>query len=284
MADIRPQIVPAGGLPTGTKEAGRRVDFKPDNFSLAIATKGYRMWWSRAGICPCRNNLQTDQPQTTCELCKGHGYFYFLPEVGLDKYTTDSHGNPIQLNAAKDAVLVQAIMTSATSDPQVYERFGEWLFGTVKITVEHGNKLSYRDRLVCADALMAWSQLIEYDGGETIPVSGGYFRNGLRYPAVGVNLLRSVSSVYLEGEHWFLTDAGAIQWLAPAAQRPESGAMLTAHYTFAPVYRIIDHVYAIRDSLVAQKTGAGTLADQVRKLPVHAMAKLDFLVEEPTDA
>jgi hypothetical protein len=272
--------MPAGGLPTGVKEAGQRVDFRAEQFSLLIATKGYRVWWSRAAICPCRNNTETDQPKTTCQLCHGTGFFKFLPEIGLDKYPVDSFGNAIQINAAKNAVLIQLNITQASKDPQILERFGTWIFGTVRVTSEWCNKLSYRDYLTLADAIMAWSQLIEYQGGETIPVTGGYKQDGPRYKIVQCNLLRSVDQVYTEGEHYFVNESGGITWLLPAASRPSTGTLLSIHYYFNPIYRVLDHVYAYRDSLIAKKTGAATLAEQVKKLPTHAMAKLDFLLED----
>lgn len=277
---LKPQIMPAGGLPTGVKEAGQRVDFKSDKFSLAIATKGYRMWWSRAGICPCRNNSQTDQPLTTCELCNGHGYFYFLPEIGLDKYTTDSYGNPIQLNSTKDAVMIQAIMTSANKDPQIFERFGEWIFGSIKITVEHANKFSYHDRLICVDALMAWSQLIKYDGNEIISVTGGYDQTGIRYPVVSVNLLRSTSQIFVENEDYYINDQGGITWIISSTERPDEDEILSLHYNFNPVFNVIEYVYAFRDTLVFHKNKTASLAEQVNKLPIHAIGKLDFLIDE----
>jgi hypothetical protein len=69
MAGLTPKIIT--GLPSGVKERGQRVDFRAEQFDLVIQTKGQRMWWSRAAVCPCRNNPQTDQPDVVCGLRKG---------------------------------------------------------------------------------------------------------------------------------------------------------------------------------------------------------------------
>jgi len=280
MSDLRPSIIT--GLPTGTKEAGQRVDFKPDKFDLAIITKGYRVWWSRSGICPCRNNDQTDQAQVNCPVCKGTGWFHYLPDLGLEGYTHDPYGNPIEINDAGDAVSIMAIMTAATLDPQIYEKFGEWTFGTLKVSTQAMNRIGYRDRLVLRDAELVWGQLIEFDGETKIEVTGGRSNAGLRYPAVRTQLLCRVSSAgerinyRLDVDYQIDTDGGLV-WLTTP---PDPDTMLFLSYTINPVFRVLDHVFAFRDTLVAAKTAAKSVADQHRKLPVHAMAKLDFLVDE----
>lgn len=269
---LRPTITT--GLPSGTKEAGRRVDFKPSNFDLAIVTKGYRAWWSRCGICPCRNNDQTDQAAVNCTLCSGTGWFFYLPEIGLDAYEEDQHGNAITINDAGDAVMIDALMTSQTLDPQIYEKFGEWLFGTAKVTVQPENKLAYRDRLVLADSTMMWGQLIEANGASVIPVTNGLSKHGLRYPAVSVNMLRTVATIFREGTHYTVDPAGTITWLVTP---PAEETLLSINYLIHPVFRIMDHVYAYRDTPVAAKTKALSRAAQHQPLPLHAIAKLDYL-------
>lgn len=275
---MRPSIIT--GLPSGTKEAGQRVDFRPDKFDLAIVTKGYRMWWSRAGICPCRNNVQTDQANVNCAICSGTGWFYFLPELGLDAFTEDEHGNALEISDDGDAVGISVLCTSATLDPQIYERFGEWAFGTIKMSTQQENRLGYRDRLVMRDSEMVWGQLIEFDGAATIPITGGRSNAGLRYPAVRTILLARVEGTtrinYREGVDYTIASDGSLAW----SVTPPAATTLFISYVINPVFRILDHVFAFRDSPVALKTKALTLAEQHRKLPVHAMARLDFLVDE----
>jgi hypothetical protein len=259
------------GLPAGVKPTPR-ADFRPTEFDQAITTKGYRMYWSRAGICPCVNNTQTEQPDPTCQLCHGDAYYYFLPEASLASFTVDGAGNPIQLNVAENGVLIYVLMTSLTQDVQVFEKFGEWVFGTARATTQPENKLGYRDRLVAAESEMTWAQVIEYDGSAVIPITGERKKSGLRYPFTSVNQLRSTSTVFLEGTDFHLTPQGTIQWVTA----PATGTRLSIHGTIRPVWIVMDHVNTYRDT---QLEGGGGIAQQkFKRLPVQAVCKLDFLV------
>lgn len=271
--DLTPTIVT--GLPADTK-ARPRSDFRPTEFDQAILTKGYRMFWSRAGVCPCLNNDQTEQPDPLCPLCKGDAYYYFLPDEALAQGSQkDAYGNAVQLNDAGDAVLIYVLMTSMTQDVQILEKFGEWVFGMSKVTTQPGNKLGYRDRLIAVDSDMAWAQIIEFDGADEIPVVGERNKKGLRYPFVSVHQLRSVATRYRIGSDFMLGSSGTIQWLPGRA--PDAGTRLSIHGTIHPVWIVMDHINAYRDTQLEGATPS-VAAQKRQKLPVHAMAKLDFLV------
>jgi hypothetical protein len=271
---LKPEIVT--GLPSGTKEAGQRVDFKPDKFDLAITTKGYRCWWSRAAPCPCSNNEQTRQPDPACTLCDGYGEFLFLPEQDLETYSEDSHGNPIEISDDGLSVGIDVLMTGLTRDSQIFERFGAWTFGVARCTTQAGNELAWRDRLIMRDTTINWAQGIETDGGAVIRVGRSLAR--LRYKALSVNMLRSRSQIYRQPGDFSVNSSGQIVWASAAI--PDSGTNLSVHYKIHPVYRIIDWPHTIRDSKVAMKAQAADRAAQHRKLPTQCTAKLDFLADE----
>lgn len=278
MSDLVPKIVT--GLPPGVK--GRpRGDFRLAEFQRLFPTKGYRLWWSRAGICPCLNNDQTEQPDPNCPLCKGRSYYYFCPDYAVwtapEGVAKDAHGNPAEVNAARDAVMIQAIMTGFTKNVEVFERFGEWVFGVARCTVMPENKLGYRDRLTSVDSIMSWAQIIEYDGEATIPITGGISKRGLRYPAVDVNLFRSLAEVFRPGTDYEITPAGELHWLR--STRPAAGTRLSLHYQIHPVWIVLDHLNTYRDTLIQMKAISDNPADQFRNLPIQAAVKLDFLVE-----
>lgn len=275
MADLRPSI--NTGLPTGVKDR-QRVDFNKDSFDRLIHQKGYQFYWSKAAICPCQNNDQTRQPDPVCNLCKGRGWIYFLPELGLENYSTDAHGNPIVLNEAKDAVLVTFHMTQASKDPQAYERMGAFVFGTVKLTGYSSNRLSYRDRLMAVDSIMCWSQLVtvKQDAQGLITVNQGRDFYGLRYPIINVHMIRSTDKIFQEGTDYWVNDSGELEWQTTELTAEQQ---LSITYDIHPVYIVLDHVYAFRDTMVAKKNKAVTRADQHTKMPIHAMARLDFLYE-----
>jgi hypothetical protein len=275
VSDLKPEIIT--GLPTGVKEAGQRVDFKPDKFDLAIVTKGYRVWWSRAAPCPCVNNPQTRQPDPTCELCDGYGEMLFLPEASLEVYSEDQHGNPIELSEDRLSVGIDVLMTGLTRDSQIFERFGAWVFGMAQCTAQAGNELAWRDRLEMRDAYVHWAQTFDADGGLVVKVGRKIDR--IRYRAVSVNLLRTVDHVYQQPSEFTVNAKGQIVW-ASAAVAPPAGTTVTAHYKMRPVYRIIDWPHTIRDTKVAIKAKAANKAAQHRRMPTQCTAKLDFLVED----
>jgi len=262
------------GMPAG-KKPRPRSDFSPTEFDQSITTKGYRMWWSRAGICPCQNNDQTDQPDPNCQLCKGEGRYFFLPDNVSDG-GKDVYGNEVELNDAGNAVSIYVLMTAMAQDVQLFERFGEWVFGTAKVTTQAPNKLGYHDRFIARDAEMVYAQIVEFDGADVIPIVGSRKKTGLRYPYISIHELRSVSQVYKQDEHYTLTSSGTIAWIG--SQAPDSGTRLAVHGTVRPVWIVLDHVNTYRDTQLAG--GTPELSSQkAEALPVHAVAKLDFLLD-----
>ena len=268
---LKPQIMT--GLPAGTKATGGgRVDFKVDRFDNFIAVKGLRYFWSRATLCPCKANDQTEQVDPSCALCGGYGWLSFLPDRSIDA-EADAHGNPVELNDAKTGVSIRAVISGITKDPQDYERFGRWIFGSAKCTVQSHNRIGHRDRLVSRDATLSFSQLVEADGGAEIGVTGIKGRHGLYTPIAHVNMMRSVSREFTEGEDFSVSDAGTIAW---SGDPPASGVQLTIHAEFFPVWVVMDHPYAARDTYVQHKAGG----DAFRHMPLHATVKLDFLAND----
>lgn len=274
MSDLKPQIIT--GLPAGTKEAGQRVDFKPDKFDLAITTKGYRCWWSRAAPCPCVNNAQTRQPDPTCGLCDGYGEMLFLPDPLAASHSEDRHGNPIEVSDDRLSVGIQVLMTGLARNKEIFERFGTWVMGQAMCTTQAGNELGFRDRLVLRDATIHWSELVEADGASLIKV--GRRMERIRYRPVAVTLLRSQAMVYEQPRDFSINSDGQIVWSSAAT--PADGTILAVHYKTHPVYRITDWPHTIRDTLVAAKTLALSKAEQHRRLPTQCTAKLDFLIED----
>ncbi|MBT8428501.1 MAG: hypothetical protein KJN79_01175 [Gammaproteobacteria bacterium] len=271
---LKPEITT--GLPSGTKEAGRRVDFKPDAFDISITTKGYRCWWSRAAPCPCLNNPQTRQPDPTCPLCDGYGEMRFLPEDGLESYSEDAHGNPIEISDDRLSVGILVLMTGLSRDRQIFERFGEWVMGTAMCSTQPGNDLAWRDRLELRDSIMYWAENVEADGSTLIKVGRKIDR--IRYRAVGVNMLRTVDTLYRQPNDFTVNAEGQIVW-SSATVAPAAGTLLSVHYKVHPVFRIIDWPHAVRDTAVAAKTQAKSRKAQFQRLPTQCTAKLDFLTE-----
>lgn len=275
MSELRPQIL--AGVPSGTKATGgRRVDFKIELFDQLIATKGTPHWWSRTAHCPCLGNAQTNQADPTCSLCKGTSWLNFLPDERLVDGDVDEAGNEIELNDALTAVSIPALITNVTKDPQIFERFGQWIFGVARASIQSPNRLGYRDKLTSRRSTLGYSQLITATGASEILVSGMRSAGGLWTNVASVNLLRSKTIVFKLNEDFEITKTGTLQWLITP---PVSGTLLTLQGEFYPSWQVMDHVYADRSTLVSKKSGSTKLIDQFQNMPLHSVVKLDFLVD-----
>lgn len=254
----------AVGLPAGEKEAGKRVDFKPNQFVVAIETKGYRIAWSRAARCPCQPiNDQTEQPDPNCTLCSGTGWFLFRPNAGvIDQRVVGPLDEIQQALIGNEAVVVKAIMSGLANTYKAYDPIGARLDGMAAVTMRHENKLGYFDRLINLDATIVYNQILEASGA-ALPT---------RYIVRQVNLLRSQDTVYVEGTHFTVAN-GVINWVT--GQTPSAGTRVIVHYLTHPVWRVVEHPHALRLTPVKFKTGD---VDNPTSLPVQGIAKYEWLI------
>lgn len=260
------------GLLDDQKEAGKRVDFKPDEYVLMIETKGYRLAWSRASFCPCQPiNDQTDQPDPTCSLCGGTGWIRFRPEEAVVDVRVRGPLDDLQQSIVDDnAAVIRGIMTSITNTKIPYDQVMPRVEGMLNVTVRHENKLGYYDRLVNLDSTIIYSQIYDY---------GGEAETELRYPVRYVNQLRSTATIYTEltkynpGGH-FQVVSGKIVW--ESGKAPPTNERLVAHYLTHPTWRVIEHPHAIRTTPVKYKTKSPT--GNPESLPVQGVCKLEFML------
>jgi len=267
--DYRPTI--RTGPPSGSDISKGQAQFKPDLFDSAIAKHGWDMWWSKALLCPCKNNDQTEQADPLCIRCHGKGWLYVLPDRELQDDGTDNAGNLVELNDAENAVAIQGIVASMTTDPQVYERMGQWVFGSCRITTYRHNRLGYGDRLTLRNQTIALSQLLDANGEREIPVLGKQSLMGLWAPLDSVDYLSSNDRDFVPGSDFSITDGGALRWEIDPPER-ELRLSLTGH--FLPRLVVMDHVFVARAAKVLGATG-----QENERLPSRANAKLEFMAE-----
>lgn len=256
------------GLPEGVKEAGQRVDFKPDKFVLAIETKGYRVAWSRAAPCPCEPiNAQTDQPDPNCELCEGSGWLYFAPSEPVTTTAGDLTVLQTKVVELFNAGVVRAVMSAGTSEKDPFGRQQNWLEGQMALTVRPENKIAYYDRIINLDSEMTFYEVRE--AGEDLLLKA-------RYHIITINMLRSVSTVYVP-ETDYILEEGKILWLA--GKQPTEGTRLLLHYQTFPVWLVQTHPHVIRGTIQKFKNPSPqTPQGDHQALPIQAMVKYEFLV------
>lgn len=257
------------GLPTGLKEAGQRVDLKPDKLTLMIETKGYRLAWSRGAPCPCAPlNDQTEQTNPNCPLCEGSGWLYFAPSQPI----TEKAGTFTDLQQAViarfKAGVIRGIMTMGKSDDAPYDKLSYWRDGEMQLTVRPENKIAYYDRLINLDSEMTFYEIRDAKSLDTPYLTP-------RYHAITVNMLRSETVVYEPGVDFGLED-GRILWLR---NQPPEGTQLLIHYQTFPVWLVQSYPHVVRGTLVKyKKAETQTPQGDHYRLPIQAVVKYEFLV------
>jgi hypothetical protein len=266
------------GPPTGFKITGsqRGVEVRAEEYDRTVAHHGMRVWWSRALRCPCYANAQTTQPDPVCPICRGRGWQWVLPDPNLFSGGTDYDGNAVEISPDGKSVAIRAILTAMTVDPQVYEKFGAWVFGTCNVTVSRRNRLSYFDRITQRDGTISFSHLIECDGRPSIRVLGQRTAAGLWAPVAEVVYLRSLDRDYHVGDDFTVNDFGEIVWIGSP---PGQGTHLTLLAHFRPRLIVTEYGLPLRAAMVQRKKPPGDEAAQYEPLAGRWFAKLEFLAE-----
>lgn len=257
------------GLPTGIKDI-TRADFRDEMWVRAIEAKGYRLAWSRTAQCPCASvSEQTDQADPNCTLCSGSGWLFFRPEGAVVNQKIIGPLTPLQsrLVTMNQAAVVHGIMTGLTGTKRPWEAAGPRLEGMTQCTMRAENKMGYYDRVVCLDASIVYSQIVKASGTATLAT---------RYPVLRMNLLRSKTTVFVEGVDFALT-AGEVAWLPNHV--PSRGLVLVAHYLCPPTWRVVEHPHTTRLTLTKFKIPAPlTPQGEPQDLPVQALLRYEFLL------
>lgn len=248
-----------------------RVDFERNEFDVLVRQKGYKVLWSAAELCPCRLNSSTDQADPSCDYCGGGGFFYTFPDPGeptLPEYLAEGHLD------LPDARATQAVVTQMTNDPQIYERFGEWISGTANLTTFSFHRVGYRDRFRIRDATQVYRQIVKAPESGVLVV-GRRYDVELRYPVVKVRRVFEIPSGGAPRdltEHAEVQDDGTLK-----LDGVTPGRLLSISYEMNPTWVVIDFPMAVRATLIKHKTKRAL--GEPTDLPQHAFVRLDYLLE-----
>lgn len=246
-------------------------DMEAEKLLGSIETEGARFAWSRASNCPCVGvNSQTDQPDPNCTLCIGNGVFYFGPtgyEVGDSVGTLDE----VQKAITTDAAIIRGIVANPSvrarkmiTTGDLADVFGHWQWGTLVVSVRPENKIGYYDRLVSIDSEMCYFEHIDVQAGDT--------EITLRYRTTGVNLIRSLDTIFEQGIDYDVAADGTVTWITP----PTSSFRIVVHYLFHPAWRIIEHPHIIREIGRRQVPDLISPLGTPTSLPIQALIRLEF--------
>lgn len=287
MSKIKPQSPTVGkewgitGLPPGNVKGGGFPKVDKNKSVAQIEQLGVRWAWSRAAFCPCMPaNSQTDQPDPNCVKCGGRGFFYFGPN---DYSPGDDVGELSQLQKAiladDGAAVIRGLFTRSTQQQNPYDMIGNWVRGSMFVTVRPENRIGYYDRLVHLDSSVVYYETVE------MPATG--LELPLRYRAICVNTIQTVDDRF-EQDVDFVVETGKVVWNPLSA--PTAATRLAVHYEMHPTWLIVEHPHVTRQSPGNQKL----LCDPEdrkkfprgvpQRLPIQAMVQLEFLAGDRTNA
>jgi hypothetical protein len=256
-----------------TKDIGPlkpRVDFQKSDFDRLILQKGYRVLWSASELCPCRNPT-TDQANPGCVLCDGDGFVYVFPDPTEPDLIDYAKETPAFANTASERA-TQAIMTSLVNNPQIFEKFGEWLSGTAALTTFSWNRVGHRDRFKVLDHTQLYRQVLEVPSSQIIPV-GNKAVSALRYPVVRLRRAFSADDLGVTVDYTETVEIqpdGSLKVTAPPKTK------LSIAYEMNPVWVVVDYPHIVRGTLIKFKTGKVLGDNEVH--PIQAMVRLDYLL------
>lgn len=215
-----------------------RVDVLADQFDTLLDQKGYNLTWEKSSMCPCVD--ANGKPRMQCVLCKGKSFFYFDPQRIKGLITG--------LNVLK-----------GFSDVGEH---GDWVLGKGSLTVLSENRVAFRDRITNLDSLLEFSQTIPH---EALPSTV----DKLRYPALQVTMLRTLTTRYFPGVNFQVDTDGNIAWIGA---RPKQDEVYSILYTCHPVWIALDGMHQVRDTTLLEGGN-----EVFRKLPRQMIINLEYL-------
>lgn len=237
-----PGSPPVNGFPGfGAGGYPFRVDIEPATLINTIVNNGYEVLWEKSAPCPNRLGEDIDRHDNNCPYCH-KGRVYFDPQ------------------AIK-------ILISGINMMENYFIGGKWDSGNARITTLAENRLSYWDRLTVRNATVRFYELVRRNKNNNVDT--------LKYQAIRIEKAFGIGATGLvdlgEGRD-FTLNGREVHW---NKNRIAPGSFYSVVYDRVPVYIVLDLINWIRQRPIMVKGKV-----QIVGLPLSAVAKLEFLVED----
>lgn len=158
---------------------------------------------------------------------------------------------------------IRGVMMNLDVEKQFSES-GGFLLGSAMLTVQATTDLAYHDRIVNRKSVMSFNELI---------VRGSAATDKTRFPIVeSLRIVGKNGVVYLPDTD-FTINEGQIQWLGNA---PTPGDYYSVLYKMRPSYLCLQSPHVVRDTHIKFHEPAPVH----HRLPIQALCRLEFLVEE----
>lgn len=249
-------------IPTNLKTRPR-ADFDPRQFDKMLFGHGSRLLWEQGERCPCTTD--EGSPRTDCPICHGKHWHYH------------------------DSQEIRGIVAQIQDAPRLWEEFGDWGFGVVRISLPWQHNPGYNDRFTLLDGRMLRQEIVTHEATadspywpirktdltllvngrpQTVSVSVRYCR--VLDPA-GTGIGGPTREIGVD----FEVDAdGRIDWTLGEglATAPGIGERYALGYYASPRWVSMEHPFGTRQT----DTQSKAVGQQHQALPVLTMARLDW--------
>lgn len=231
----------------------------------------YDLVWARALKCSCRFGEQTDQPDPNCAKCGGKGRRYVHPDPENYPEKCEADGSVVFTGGMP----IRGILSGLGLQADHQDQAGDFYHGRAEVTVKGSVELGTWDRFVMLDSEMAFDQVILRPAGVNTVSVGRNTDLDLRYPAVRVLALHTLTTRYrLRTDFTVSRTDGSITFVT--GRGPASGERFSVRYTYHPTWVVIDFPRAVAG---ARRWGkhSGLGVDTYQRLPMTATIALEFL-------
>ena len=253
-----------------------RVDFSADDFATLIAQKGLNLRWRQAAECPC--SVRTADLNLDLNFVGANA-----PDVSVDsQYNSECpscNGSGVIYHSAQQ---IQGVVSSASGD-YLNARFGGYHDGVINISLNPEHLPNFGDKFELLDSVLVYSQAIEDNGQNTLPLRFPIVRRTMKLAAgdVTVGVLYATyadatthlcSGVELVEGTDFRVTGEEIEWI----NKPANAGKFTFTYYAHPTYTCVAFPNSIRDTHIRKKS----VNERIAPLPVRVQCKLEFLGDD----
>jgi hypothetical protein len=220
--------------------------FKQNDFEAFAWQKGYKVVFEQAIACPCRGTSGEAKP--TCKNCLGLGWVFINPTN------------------------TRALITNINKDTK-FKYWSPELIGTIAVTVQNENKLSYMDKITMTGKTSIISEVkpvLENDGQKFIFCSYKVesINEVFLYAGDDVKLTRITDLCSIKSEN------GYVVLLDDSIEYSDNyNGVVSIDYEHEVSYNVIDIPHEIRTSFIINSKGQ---RDEY-EMPMQAIARRSHL-------
>jgi hypothetical protein len=232
-----------------TLNPGLPADFYDEDFKGSVKTKGYKVIHEKAYLCPCKSK-ESDH-RSTCKNCGGTGYLY--------------------CNPTSTRMIISGILSDGKFKEAALKEWGLMDTGSVKITADPSDKLSFMDRITITNAtsehqMILYSRLTD-DESQRFAFTK-YNIKAIDFIGIFQSETEKIKRLSEPTDYTFRDNIILLD-----SQYLNNDSAITIRYVHSPQFHVTDVIRESMTSLINNGT-------EETILPVHAIGKRAHLIQE----